>query len=192
MSKDNLIKLNRIEGVNFGEGAMLEEEYENHLFYNCNFAGAKLASIVFFQCEFVQCDFSMASVKKASFRDVVFRECKLLGLRFDECDKLLLSFTFQQCILNFSSFFKLNIKKTVFKSCTLHEADFSEADMTHATLEECDLARAVFDQTNLEGADLRTAYNFSIDPQNNRLKKARFSKEGLAGLLDKHYIIIEN
>jgi uncharacterized protein YjbI with pentapeptide repeats len=134
----------------------------------------------------------MASVKKASFREVVFRECKLLGLRFDECDKLLLSFTFEQCILNFSSFFKLNIKKTVFKSCTLHEVDFSEADMTNATLDECDLARATFDQTNLEGTDLRTAYNFSIDPQSNRLKKARFSKEGLTGLLDKHHIIIED
>lgn len=191
MSKKDLIKLNRIEGVNFGEGVVLEEEYESYLFQNCSFAGVKLSSTIFFQCEFVQCDFSMASVKKASFREVVFKECKLLGLRFDECDKLLLSFTFQQCILNFSSFFKLIIKKTVFKSCTLHEVDFSEADMTNAAFDECDLARATFDQSNLEGADLRTAYNFSIDPQSNRLKKARFSKEGLIGLLDKHNIIIE-
>lgn len=191
MSKKEPIKRHCIDSIHFRDSAELEEEYENHLFQNCNFAGIKLSDTIFFECEFVQCDFSLANVKKTSFREVSFKECKLMGLRFDECDTLLLSFNFQKCILNFSSFHKLNIKKTVFNSCTLHEVDFSESDLTNAVLKECDLTRATFDKTILEGADLRTAYHFSIDPANNRLKKARFSKEGLMGLLDKYHLIIE-
>ncbi|WP_419802798.1 hypothetical protein [Mucilaginibacter sp.] len=34
-------------------------------------------------------------------------------------------------------------------------------------------------------ADFSSAYNFSIDPENNRIKKAKFSVAGLPGLLEK-------
>ena len=63
--------------------------------------------------------------------------------------------------------------------------------MTSALLDHCNLERATFDQTILEKADLRTSYNYSIDPENNRLKKAKFSMEGISGLLDKYDIEIE-
>ena len=41
-----------------------------------------------------------------------------------------------------------------------------------AVFHECNLLGAMFDQTNLEKADLRTAINFSIYPEQNKLKKA--------------------
>jgi hypothetical protein len=44
---------------------------------------------------------------------------------------------------------------------------------------------------NLKKADLRTAYNYHIDPESNKLKKAKFSLQGLPGLLDKYGIDIE-
>ena len=53
------------------------------------------------------------------------------------------------------------------------------------------VAGAVFDGTNLEGADLSSAVNYIIHPDRNRLKKARFSESGLAGLLAHAGIIIE-
>ena len=40
-------------------------------------------------------------------------------------------------------------------------------------------------RTNLTEADFRTAQNFSIDPLENQLKKAKFSRENLEGLLEK-------
>jgi len=45
--------------------------------------------------------------------------------------------------------------------------------------------------TILENADLRSAYNFSINPTTNRIKGARFSSSGLAGLLDIFLLNIE-
>jgi hypothetical protein len=44
---------------------------------------------------------------------------------------------------------------------------------------------------NLTGADFRTAYNYSLDPENNKLKNARFSGPGVLGLLDKYDIKID-
>ncbi|MGI8788822.1 MAG: hypothetical protein ACR2HG_13805 [Pyrinomonadaceae bacterium] len=43
----------------------------------------------------------------------------------------------------------------------------------------------------MEKADFQTAYNYSIDPESNRIKKAQFSIPGIARLLDKYEIEIE-
>lgn len=115
----------------------------------------------------------------------------MLGLRFDECQTLLLAFAFENCQLDFSSFYKLKLKGTAFKNCKLQEVEFREADLTQARFDNCDLTRATFENTILQGADLRTATNFSIDPEINKLKKARFSINGLPGLLARHDLLIE-
>ena len=94
--------------------------------------------------------------------------------------------------MNFSSFYKLKIKKTIFKACKLLEVEFTETDLSQAVFHNCDLSRAKFENTVLEGADFRTAHNFSIDPEMNRIKKARFSTAGIEGLLDKYGIVIEH
>jgi uncharacterized protein YjbI with pentapeptide repeats len=69
--------------------------------------------------------------------------------------------------------------------------DFSYADLSASNFDFCDLQGAIFDSTNLDRSDFRTAYNFTIDPENNRVKKARFSLNSVIGLLDKYDLIIE-
>jgi uncharacterized protein YjbI with pentapeptide repeats len=73
----------------------------------------------------------------------------------------------------------------------LNEVDFTESDLTASIFDNCDLNLATFDNSILEKADLRTSYNYSIDPERNRIKKARFSVAGISGLLDKYDIQIE-
>jgi len=72
----------------------------------------------------------------------------------------------------------------------LQEVDFAESDLSEALFDNCDLSRATFDQTNLEKADFSTAYGFMIDPELNRVKKAKFSITGLNGLLERHQIVV--
>jgi fluoroquinolone resistance protein len=48
----------------------------------------------------------------------------------------------------------------------------------------------MFDHTILEKADLRSSYNYSFDPEINRIKKAMFSLQGIPGLLNKYDIEI--
>ena len=73
----------------------------------------------------------------------------------------------------------------------LHELDLSETELASAVFKGCDLQRSIFSGTNLEKADLSSSYNYSIDPERNRLKKAKFSLAGLVGLLDKYDIQID-
>jgi uncharacterized protein YjbI with pentapeptide repeats len=105
------------------------------------------------------------------------------GLRFEACNPFLFEVSFDTCVLNLSSFYQIKGKKTKFSSCSLHEVDFTEADFSEATFDDCDLAGALFDQTNVSKADFRSAFNYVIHPSLNQIKKAKFSQDGLAGLL---------
>ncbi|MGK0413736.1 MAG: hypothetical protein ACJA1B_001944, partial [Polaribacter sp.] len=80
---------------------------------------------------------------------------------------------------------------TKFKNCNLEEIDFTETNLTNGVFDNCNLKGAIFDQTNLEKSDFRTASNFNINPQQNRLKNAKFSRNTIDGLLVNHKIIIE-
>ena len=73
----------------------------------------------------------------------------------------------------------------------MHEVDFVESNLTAAVFENCDLYGSIFENTNLEKSDFRTAYNFSIDLETNQLRQAKFSRDGLIGLLHKYNIEIE-
>lgn len=166
-------------------------EYDNCTFTDCFFTNFNFSGFTFSECEFINCDMSMANIRGVPFRDVDFQGCKLLGLRFDECNPFLLSLQFENCILNFSSFYKLKIRKTVFDSCKMEQVDFTETDLSTAIFRKCDLSGAVFSDTNLEKTDLLTAENFNIDPESNKIKGAKFSKQNLHGLLLKYNIVIQ-
>jgi len=115
----------------------------------------------------------------------------MIGLLFEHCNEFALSFEFNNCVLNYSSFYQNKIKKTLFTNTQLLEVDFTECDLTEAIFENCDLVRAIFERSILEKADFKTAYNYSIDPEKNRIKQAKFSYNGIVGLLDKYNIEIE-
>lgn len=165
-------------------------EYENCVFNNCDFSYNDLSGFVFIDCTFNGCNLSLANLNKTSFRDVDLKNCKMLGLRFDTCNEFGLSFSFDNCQLNHSSFYKTKIKKTVFKNSQLQETDFTETDLTSSVFDNCNLMLAVFDRTILEKVDFRTSYNYSINPETNRIKKAKFSLSGISGLLNKYDIEI--
>jgi fluoroquinolone resistance protein len=166
-------------------------EYDNCTFNNCNFSIKELSQLAFTDCTFNACDLSLAKLNKTAFRDVQFKNCKMLGLRFDTCNEFGLSFSFDNCQLNHSSFYKVNITKTVFKDSQLQDVDFSEADLTGTVFDNCNLMQAMFDRTILDKSDLRTSFNFIIDPEINRIKKTKFSIEGVVGLLAKYDILID-
>ncbi len=177
--------------LNHSTSPLAKGEYENCVFKNCDLSNADFSEFKFIDCQFIACNVSLAKLLRTTLRDVQFKDCKLLGLHFDKCNEFGLSLGFEGCNLSHSSFYKTKIKKTVFKNTQLHEVDFTECDLTAAVFDNCDLHHAKFDNTLLEKADLRSAFNYSINPDGNRIKKARFSLSGLVGLLDKYDIEIE-
>ncbi|MEM7484282.1 MAG: pentapeptide repeat-containing protein [Bacteroidota bacterium] len=102
----------------------------------------------------------------------------------------MLSVQFYNCNLDLASFYQVGLKDTLFSDCSLVETDFTETDLTSARLLNCNLERTIFLQTILVDADLSTSFNYTIDPEKNQLKRAKFSKNGLFGLLKKYEIKI--
>jgi uncharacterized protein YjbI with pentapeptide repeats len=193
---EKYLRLLNMEDITFNkedykQTPLTKGDYEGCTFKNCDFSGTDLTGIIFSNCEFIICNLSLAKLANTVFRDVKFIECKLLGLRFDHCNGFGLSFHFENCNLSHSSFFKTKIKTTLFRDSQLHEIDFTQCDLTGSLFDNCDLTRTVFANTIIEKADFRTAYNYSIDPEMNRIKKAMFSLQGVSGLLDKYNILIE-
>ena len=180
------------ESDDFTLNNLPKDDYEYCTFIDCKFADSDLSNIAFRECEFIDCDLSLAKLKYTVLNDIVFKNCKLLGLHFNDCDDLLLSFRFENCNLELAVFYDLNLKNTVFTDCSFNGTDFTESDLSGSAFVNCNLKHTVFDRTKLEQADFRSAYNFSIDPEANSIKKARFSKENLAGLLYKYHIKVES
>ena len=179
------------EKTDFSERSLNKGDYEYCKFLYCNFSGGDLSQLNFSDCEFIDCNLSLANLSKSAFRDTLLKDCKLLGLRFDQCNPFLFSPQFENCQLNLSSFYKLTLKKMIFRNSTLQEVDFTEADLTNAIFDNCDLSRAIFDNTVLEKVDFRKAHNYSIDPETNKIKNAKFSTAGIGGLLHRYHIEIE-
>lgn len=178
------------EKINYTQSALLPGEYEHCQFIHCDFSETNLSLIRFTDCIFSGCNLSLVKLGKTVLMDVFFKDCKMLGLQFNHCSGFGLRLQFEHCNLQHSSFYQVNAKETQFKKCTLKEVDFTEADLSNAVWDDCDLENAHFENTILEKADFRTARHFIIDPDNNRIKKAKFSPAGLPGLLYKYDIDI--
>ncbi|PZQ77516.1 MAG: hypothetical protein DI548_16970, partial [Flavobacterium johnsoniae] len=82
-------------------------------------------------------------------------------------------------------------KGTTFSNCSMIALDFMNTDLTNILFDHCNLHKTVFSNTTAIKADFTTSYNFSIDPEKNKIKKASFSLAGLKGLLQKHELIIK-
>ena len=115
----------------------------------------------------------------------------MIGIDFSQCNQFILSFQFADCQLNLASFFKMKLKSMSYDNCELKEVDFVESDLSGSAFHNCDLSGAMFERTNLEKVDFRTAHGYSIDPDLNKIKKAKFSITGSVGLLSKYDITIE-
>ncbi|WP_108424011.1 pentapeptide repeat-containing protein [Flagellimonas amoyensis] len=165
-------------------------EYENCIFRGCRFSDAFLDNQNFMECTFEECDLTNANITHTIFKETFFKGCKLVGLRFEDCNDFLMSVRFEGCNLTLASFNDLSLKETPFIDCTLTQTDFTGADLSRSTFPGCTMENTLFHTTNLEGADLSSALGFDIDPSINTLKKCKFSKEGLIGLLKKYDIVV--
>ena len=197
--KQVFIEEKTFDKIDFTQNPLSQGDYEYCNFVNCNFSKSDLSDIKFLECEFLGCNLSLVNLSRTSFKEIKFKDCKMLGLNFGDCNEFGFVVYFDTCILNHSSFYnitaplkkRVRLRQTVFKNSQLHEVDFTECDLSSSVFDNCDLTRTIFEHTILEKADFRNSFNYSIDPELNRIKKAKFSQSGIAGLLDKYDIEIE-
>ncbi len=177
--------------ISFTEQDLKNGEFERCIFKQCDFSQSNLSRLRFLDCEFINCNLAMVKFNRTSLNNAIFKGCKLLGINFSECEDFLFSVYFEDCVLDYASFSHKKMAKTKFSNTSMKDVNFADANLTSAVFLNCDLSRAVFNKTILKHANFETARNYAFDPENNDIKKAKFSLHGLPGLLLKHDIVVE-
>src|SRR5581483_7158989 len=118
------------ETIDFTQNDLPKGDYENCNFTNCDFSNSNLSEIKFSECKFMTCNISLVDLNKTAFRSIRFKDCKMLGLHFERCNEFGFEASFENCLLDHSSFYKMKLKKTVFKNSKLEEVDFTETDLS--------------------------------------------------------------
>ena len=172
------------------KATQIEKEYDYCHFFNCNFDSANLSNVTFVESVFENCNLSNVVLTETCLNDVKFINCKMIGLNFNDCNTFIFSIDFVGCNLSLSSFYQMNLVGQHFEKCKLQEVDFVETNLSKVNFDGSDLSKAVFERSKLEKADFRTAINYSFDPELNQIKKAKFSRLGVLGLLSKYDITI--
>lgn len=110
-----------LQDQTFEPGQRLERgEYENCLFRGCDLSEQDFSQYSFIDCTFDACNLSLAKLHKTLLNNVQFEDCKMLGLRFDHCNPIGLSFSFTGCQLQHASFYKVKSRKTRFSKGGTH------------------------------------------------------------------------
>ena len=176
--------------ISYGRDDLNLKEFEGCTFMRCNFSACSFIGVTFIDCTFTDCNFNGAKINHVAFRTVHFNGCLMQELNFAMCDKLIFEIHFNHCNLGFAKFYTLKIKGMAFIDCSMIAVDFMKADLTEVIFDRCDLYKTVFINTILNKADFRTSFNYTLDPEKNKVKRAMFSLENVKGLLEKHHIIV--
>jgi fluoroquinolone resistance protein len=174
------------EKINFSGKDLKNREFEKCTFQQCDFSNSNLSDNRFSDCIFLNCNLAMAKLFNTGLRTVSFKDCKLIGINFNDTEDFLFGVKFENCMLDYASFMGKKLPGTTFGNSSLKMVNFSASNLTGCIFDRTDLLGATFNKTNLSKADLSSAYNFIIDPELNTLKKARFSMQGMVGLLAKY------
>ena len=172
--------------IDFTQSGLPKGDYEDCTFKNCTLESVDLSEIQFTECTFIECNLALIKCQNTQFQQVKFMNCKLVGVDFSTCDKFLLAFSFEHCVLNLASFYELIIPNSKFDNCTIQEADFRQANLEGAVFAKCDLSRAIFERTNLHKVNLRTSYNYKFDLDKNDVSEAEIDVAGLIELVSKY------
>lgn len=175
----------------YGEQDIMYKDFERCTFTDCDFSACNFTGVAFIDCIFISCNFYEAKINYVAFRGAIFTDCDFNGVNFSMVDPLLFEIEFKDCMLDYAKFYTLKISETIFSNCSMIAVDFMKTDLTGVTFDNCNLHKAVFIDAIANKADFTTSYNFSIDPERNKLKRAIFSTEGLKGLLDKYDLIVK-
>ncbi|MBC7493810.1 MAG: pentapeptide repeat-containing protein [Flavobacterium sp.] len=190
MNTDYLLD-QKFSDVFYLESDIKFKEYENCTFTNCDFTDCTFQTVTFLDCIFFDCNFKNTKINYVSLRGVVFTKCDFTAVNFAMTDQVIYDFHFTDCLLDYAQFYALKLKKMRFINCSMVAVDFMKTDLTEVLFDNCNLRLAVFSETIALKTDFSTSYNYTIDPEKNKIKKAQFSLEGVKGLLTKYDIVIK-
>jgi uncharacterized protein YjbI with pentapeptide repeats len=167
-----------------------DQSFEQCIFRKLDLTRTEFIGTNFINCRFESCNLTSVILKNTKLYDVSFVNCQLPHVDFSVCNPFGFHVNFQECGLDYTVFLNRKLKKARFTDCSLKEAHFLKCELTGTVFKQCNLELARFEDNDLTGADFSSSYNLELDPDLNKLKKARFSLHNLPGLLAKYNLVI--
>jgi uncharacterized protein YjbI with pentapeptide repeats len=174
--------------INYKQDDLNFQDFEACVFVGCNFSECLFIAVVFIDCEFHDCNFTQSKINHVSFRGAHFFDSKLIDVNFSMTNKTIFSISFDNCILDYSKFYALNLQYTLYRNCSLRAVDFMDTNLFKTNFENCDLYQSEFSGAKATQTNFKSSKNYCIDPRKTILKKAIFCKQEVKGLLFKHEI----
>ena len=116
--------------------------------------------------------------------NVLFNGCKLAGVNFSSCDtSLLFSINAHKSYFQYCNFSALPMQKASFKECVIHNSKFIDTVLQKSSFEASDFAGTTFNNCDLRETHFERAFNYCINPCENKIKKATFSFPECIGIL---------
>ena len=162
--------------ANYDPGELLENaEFEDCMFDHCNFSGVV---------------FSFTTMKDAWLLNSAFRSMTWGGLQgksgaFQPFGKI------KNCAFRYNDFSGMALNGFDWTGAELQQCTFDDTRLAGASFYGVRLGGTRFTRCDLQKADLRTAEEYAIDLETNKLKGARFSFPDVVRLLDGTGIVIE-
>ena len=179
----------------FQNKSIHEVEFYQCEFHKCSFNEATFEKCKFLECKFTDCDLSLIKVPKSKFTSTTFENCQVIGVNWVEAAwsnvSLIGTIEFHKSVINYSTFFGLNLPQIKITDCMAKEVDFSETILTKADCRRTDFEASRFLHTDLTAANFEGAQNYQIDAGNNIVSKTRFSLPEAMSLLYSLDIILE-
>lgn len=176
--KKMTLKSSQIPGKSFISCAFTKCSFNETIFQDCRFHS----------CTFKGCDLSLVSLKGCSFTNTRFEDSQVISVNWTETSWATSKVVFKPvdffgCVINYSTFLGMNLKKVTISKCIAREVSFEEANLTQANCRFTDFQNSRFMHTNLTEADFTGAKNYAIAANLNTLKKTRFSLPEAMSLL---------
>jgi uncharacterized protein YjbI with pentapeptide repeats len=165
-------------------------EVENICYRGLDINGISLAESKIIDCEFIDCSLNSLDLRDAVIQ-AAFLSSKIQGINFFVAKRALLSLTFKNCLVRYSSFAELVLPGITLEHCTLEQIDFADAKLIGAKFNNCTFADCTFKNTDLSKADFRSARGYDIDPTLNKIAKARFDLPEAVSLLSRFNIRLD-
>ncbi|MCU7495897.1 MAG: pentapeptide repeat-containing protein [Ignavibacteria bacterium] len=161
-------------GREFSDSELQETEFSECTFEKMNFEKTKFKYVRFENCTFHKCNLGLIKITGSRFIDCKFTDCKLIGVNWQEAEAPV-EIVMEKCKLDYSIFYGLDLRRIEITESFAKEVNFENADLSKGKFNGTDFYLSKFKNTNLSFTDFREATNYDINPEFNRIKKAKFS-----------------
>lgn len=184
----NIQKEENFESIEFngirGTKDIKSKSFYNCTFTNCDFTESDFSFSLFSDCTFTDSNLSLIRLAETKIHSAQFNRCKILGVDFTQCSKLIFKIDFRESHITKCTFSVLDMTESEFIDCNIIECDFYRAKLAKSDFSGSDLKDTVFEETDLTSADFSNAKNYSINPLTNKVKNAEFTLPDAIHLLD--------